>query len=223
MRNHSISAFGLLLLLSLSLLARPASAGSSFEFLWNSSSVDDDDEWFLHLAVNNYGYPRTVIEPVVPRLRYVEADLPVVLFLAHQSGRPVDFIVNLRSEGLGWSVIFTRVGVPYDVLFVGIDRDPGPPYGKAWGHWKKQRKHFRPSDDVICGLVNVQTAHRVTGLSSFDVARARGHGKSFASVVAEKKGRPRHDGSSGKGNGGAPGAKKGGGHGKEGKGGGKGH
>lgn len=194
MRHHARIACVLLLLLGMPLLASTASAGGSFEFLWNSSSVNSDNQWFLHLAVGDYGYPRTVIEPVLPRLRYVESDLPVVLFLARESGRSVNFIVDLRSQGLSWSVIFGRVGVPYDVLFVGIDRDPGPPYGRAWGHWRKHPKKYRFSDAEICGLVNVQTAHHVSGLSSFDVARARGQGKSCASLVASKRGRPHHGG-----------------------------
>ncbi len=194
MRTTSSGAFGLLLLV----LACPiqARAGASFDFLFSANSVTNDSQLFLNLTVGDYGYPRKVIEPVLPRLVNVEEDLPVVLFLAHASGRPVDFIVQLRSQRLSWSVIFTCVDVPYDVLFVGIDRDPGPPYGKAWGHWKKNPKKLRLSDDEIAGLAAVQTGHRIAGLSTFDIARARGEGKSVAIVVADKKGRPHSPGSS---------------------------
>jgi hypothetical protein len=140
-------------------------------------------------------------------------DYPL-LFLARESGRSVSFIVDLRSQGLGWSVIFSRVGVPYDVLFVGIERDPGPPYGKAWGYWRKHPKRLRLSDDEICGLVKVQTAHHVSGLSAYEVARARGQGRSCASLVAERNHRPHHGGSPGN----AQGYEGGAGHGKGGKG-----
>ncbi len=187
---------GALLVAGVALSSAPARAGTSFEFLFSSNSVTDDSQLFLHLAVGDYGYPRSAIEPCLPRLRYVEEDLPVVLFLAHQSGRPVDFIVGLRSQGLSWAVIFSRVAVPYDVLFVGIDRDPGPPYGKAWGYWRKNPKKMRLSDDDVRGLVQVQVGHRVSGVSSFELARSRGKGKSVAVVVADKKGRP-HKGEAG--------------------------
>jgi hypothetical protein len=190
MKNPSKRAIPMLFLGSLFLVAPPAEADTSVEFLFSSSSVTNDNQFFLHLAVGNYGYPRTVIEPVLPRLHHVEEDLPVVLFLAKASKRPVDFIVGLRSESLSWSVIFTRVGVPYDVLFVGIDRDPGPPYGNAWGYWKKNPKKLKLSDDDIVGLVNVQIGHRVTGLAALDIAQAQGRGASVAVVVADKKGRP---------------------------------
>jgi hypothetical protein len=183
---------GLLLLIGVSLLSKPAMAGTSFEFLFSASNVSDDNQLFLNLSVGNYGYPRTVVEPCLPRLRYVETDLPVVLFLARSSGRPVDFIVDLRSQGLSWGVIFSKCNVHYDVLFAGISRDPGPPYGKAWGHWKKNKRAARLSDDDIVGLVHCQVAHRVSGVSVYDVAHARGQGKSVAVMVADKKGRPEH-------------------------------
>ena len=73
---------GLLVLGSLFLIAHPAKADTSFEFLFSSSSVTNDNEFLLHLAVGDYGYPRRVIEPVLPRLTSIEDDLPVVLFLA---------------------------------------------------------------------------------------------------------------------------------------------
>ncbi|MGH2571105.1 MAG: hypothetical protein ACRDGR_07760 [bacterium] len=178
------------LLGSLCVFAPVARADTSFEFLFSSGNVTNDSQFLLHLAVGDYGYPRHVIEPMLPRLHCVEDDLPVILFLAAASGRPVEFIVGLRSEPLSWYAVFARVGVPYDVLFVGIDRDPGPPYGRAWGHWKKNPKACTLSDEDVQRFVNVQIGHRVTGLSAFDIARAEGQGKTVAVVVADKKGRP---------------------------------
>jgi hypothetical protein len=171
----------------------PATAGS-FDFLFSMSRVGDDNQYFLNLTVGSFGYDRVVLEPVLPRLRSVELDLPVVLFLARESGRPIDFIVGLRARGLTWAVIFGQIGVPFDVLFVGIDRDPGPPYGKAWGYWRKSPRGAALTDVDIAGLVSVQIGARLGGLSPFEVARARGKGKRVAALVAEKKGRPYHAG-----------------------------
>lgn len=168
----------------------PARADTSFDFLFSMERVSDDRQYFLSLAVSDYGYSRQVLEPVLPRLRHLEADLPVVLFLARASGKPVDLIVGWRSEGLGWSVIFGRAGVPLGVLFAGIDRDPGPPYGKAWGHWKKDPRGARISDGDIAALAQIQVGSRVTGLAPLALARQQGRGRSVAAAVAEKKGRP---------------------------------
>jgi hypothetical protein len=172
----------------------PARAGASFDFLFSTDRVNDDTQFFLNLAVRNYGHDRLVLEPILPRLRYVEVDLPVVLFLARECGRPPGYIVDLRAQGLSWSVIFTRVGVPYEVLFVGIDRDPGPPYGNAWGHWRKNPRRARLSDRDIAGLVQVQIGARAARMAPFELARVRGQGRSVAFVVAEKHGRPYHAG-----------------------------
>ena len=184
-------AAGLLGACALVLVAPPANAAASFEFLWSSGSVSDDDQFLLHLAVGNSGYSRQQIEPVLPRMRHPEEDLPVALFLAAESGRSLELIVDLRGQGLSWTMIFSRVGVSYEPLFVGIDRDPGPPYGKAWGHWRKSPRDCSLSDKEIVGLVSVQTGRRVTGLSAYDLARGQGSGKSVATMVADKKGRPK--------------------------------
>jgi len=154
--------------------------------------VSNDRQMFLNVAVSNYGYDRVALEPVLPRLQYVDTELPVVLFLAHECGRPPGYIVDLRARGLAWSVIFTRAGVRPDVLFEGIDRDPGPPYGHAWGYWRKNPRGVRLSDNDIAGLVQVQIGARTARLAPYEVARARGRGTPVEVMVAEKRGRPYH-------------------------------
>ena len=178
--------------------AAPAAAGTSFEFLFSTNRVSNDHQLFLNLAVSNSGYDRAVLEPVLPRIQYVEVDLPVVLFVARQCGQPVDVIVDLRARGNSWSVIFTQLHVAPDVLFVGIERDPGPPYGKAWGHWKQNRSKVQLSDDDVRGLVQVQMGSRWAGASPYELARARSQGKSVVTYVADKHGRPFQGGGQGK-------------------------
>ncbi len=181
--------FGLGLYLAVAAGWSPAPA-ASFDFLFSVSHVDDDNQYFLNLAVSNYDHDRSSLEPALTELRYVETDLPVVLFLAQKSGKSIDFVVALRAQGLDWSVVFGRLGVPIDVLFVGIERDPGPPYGNAWGHWKRKREATVLSDAAVAGLVRVQVGHQVSGLPVLELARAEGQGKTVVAVVADKKGRP---------------------------------
>ena len=192
--------------------ATPASAG--FDFLFSASHASNDNQLFLNFTVSSYDYPRTVVEPLLPRIAYVEADLPVILFLARETHRPLSFFVDLRADGLSWAVIFGRVGVPVDVLFVGIDRDPGPPYGNAWGHWRKRGREVELSDDDIRGLVRVQVGQRIAGTSALELARGAGSGRSVETMGADRKGRPAHAGGPGKGNGGNGQGGKGNGKGK---------
>lgn len=167
----------------------PASrAATTFDYLFNPAKVVNDHQLFLNLAVGNSGIPRPALEPILPRMRSVETDLPVALFLARESGRPFESIVDLRARGLNWSVIATRVNVEPDIFFTGIDRDPGPPYGYAWGHWKKNRRGVRLSDSDISGLVQIQFGHRIAGPSPFELARACSH-TTVVNYVANRKGR----------------------------------
>ena len=171
----------------------PAEARGSFDYLFDMHSVSNDHEMFLNLTVSNAGLSRPEIEPMLPRLPSVEADLPVVLFLAHQSGRPVEGIVDLRSRGMSWSMICRRVSVPPAVLFAGIDRDPGPPYGAAWGSWRRRPRAVVLSDADSAGLVQIQVGHRVVGTSPYELARGCGQGRPVPIYVAEHRGRPYGD------------------------------
>jgi hypothetical protein len=167
----------------------PASAGS-FDFLFSLNHVHNDTQYFLNLAVSNSGFPQPVIEPLLPRVRYVETDLPVLLYLQHASGWPLPQLVDLRARGASWSVIFTHVGVPQAVLFEGIPDDPGPPYGHAWGYWKKNPRGARLQDRDVCELVRIQMASQWVGIRQADLARGYAQGITAPVYVADKKGRP---------------------------------
>ncbi|HZM68999.1 MAG TPA: hypothetical protein VFB95_01365 [Candidatus Cryosericum sp.] len=209
-----LARLGFVLVLSLA-AASPAGAATSFDFLFSMDRVHNDNQYFLNLAVSNFGYQRPALEPLLPRVPYVEADLPVLFFLQHASGWPLPNLVDLRAQRASWSVIFTRVGVPLDVLFVGIPDDPGPPYGNAWGYWKKNPRGARLRDRDVCDLVQVQLASRWIGAPAYEVVRGYPRGVTAPVFVADKKGRPYHaqQGKHGEGKqGGGHGPKKG--HGK---------
>ena len=192
MRFDRLARFGAAVVLACVAIASPAGAASSFDFLFSMDRVHNDSQYFLNLAVSNFGYQRPVLEPILPRVRYVEADLPVLFFLQHASGWPLPQLVDLRAGGSSWSVIFTRVGVPLDVLFVGIPDDPGPPYGNAWGYWKKNPRGARLRDRDVCDLVQVQLASRWVGAPPAEVVRGYPRGVTAPAFVAERKGRPYH-------------------------------
>mgnify|MGYP003580324666 CR=1 FL=1 len=198
MNAWSVRLAGALVAVVLCAVPTQSLAGASYDFLFSMDRVGDDHQYFLNVAVSNYGYDRVALEPVLPRLTYVEADLPVAMFLAHECRRPPEYIVDLRARGMSWSMVFSRVGVPYDTLFYRIDRDPGPPYGKAWGHWRKNPRGVRLSDADIRGLVQVQVGARAARMAPYEMARARGRGRPVYVVVADEKGRPYHKGKHGK-------------------------
>ena len=193
MRNRiqTLGAFAVVLTIVLTAGSHVSKAGSSFEFLFEKDRVSNDRQFFLHMAVGDSGFSRAAIEPVLPRVRRIDDDLPVMLFLANNSKASLELIVNMRSRNLSWSTICRRINVPHEVLFVGIDQDPGPPYGEAWGHWRNRRNTVVLSDREFAGLVHVQMAHRFVGGSCYEIARGAGRGEPEVVYVARKKGR--HD------------------------------
>ncbi len=180
----------MMLVLGFAACAESAFAAESYEYLFNREAVKNDHEMFLNLAVGDYGYDRAALEPLLPRIRHVESDLPVALFVSRESGRPLEAIVNQRALGLSWSSILKRHNVPTDVLFAGIDRDPGPPYGQAWGYWKKHPTTTALSDSDVRGLVQVRLGSRWARVTPYQLARGQGRGESVVTLVADRKGRP---------------------------------
>jgi hypothetical protein len=190
MKIRDISCAIVLLALLCAAAPLPARAATSFDFLFSMDKVTNDTQYFLNLAVGNSGFGRPVIEPVLPHLAHYETDLPVALFVAQQSGRSFQAVVDLRSRGMTWSAVFHDCGVPYETLYTGIERDPGPPYGKAWGYWKKNPHGVVLQDSDIRGLVQVQIGSHLAGVPTWDLAQASGQGRQVPVVVADKKGRP---------------------------------
>ena len=111
-------------------------------------------------AVSNYyGVPEREVT-VIRERRLPEEDVPVVLFLAQQARVAPASIVNLRISGKSWWDIAVHYGIGPEAFYVPVEVIPGPPYGKAWGHYKnKHRKEWRTivlDDRDIVTLVNVR-------------------------------------------------------------------
>jgi hypothetical protein len=117
-------------------------------------------------------------------------DLAVALFIATRSGKSLDWVFSLRASGRSWWEIGVRVGIPVDAWFVPVQRDPGPPYGKAYGYWKKHQRDpratIRLSDADARHLVAVRMIHEYYG-APVDVAMQwRASGRDLPSLVGDE-------------------------------------
>ena len=166
--------------------AVPARAQNVHAYLYDPALVRNDDELFLNMAVRDAGVARLTLDPLLPRIRSLDSDLPVILFIARQTGRPVNAIVDLRARGASWAEVFSRLGIRYDTLFAGIDRDPGPYYSSSWTYWTAHRDAPRFTDAQIRDLARLQLAQRLAGVPVLEVARARNP----IVIVADRHGRP---------------------------------
>ena len=164
----------------------PARAQNVYAYLYEPERIHNDNQLFLNLAVRDVGVTAAVLNPLLPRLRSVDSDLPVILFIARQTGRPVDAIVDLRARGLTWAEVFRRLGISYDTLFTGLDRDPGPYYRSTWTYWTAHREAPRFTDLQVRELARLQLAQRLANVPVIEVARVRNP----VVFVADKHGRP---------------------------------
>jgi hypothetical protein len=82
--------------------------------------------------------------------------------------------------------VFSQLGIRYDTLFAGIDRDPGPYYRSSWSYWTAHRDRPQFTDVQVRELARLQLAQRLAGVPVFEVARVRNP----VVFVAERRGRP---------------------------------
>ena len=114
----------------------------------------------FHVAVANY-YRVPEREVIVIRERRIPDDeIPVALFIARHASVPWATVVNMRLRGHSWWDISVRFGLAPEVYYVPVAVTPGPPYGRALGHYKKkgrqQWKTIVLSDADIVNLVELR-------------------------------------------------------------------
>jgi hypothetical protein len=122
----------------------------------------------------------------LPKLRPLEKQLPVALFIAKESGKPLAQVVELRKSERFWLDVMNKTGVKPAVLFEGVQGKFPEPYKAAWIEY---RMKFRPelSDEQIRELVLLQIAHRVSGQPMDEIARGVPKGKTPEVILAKVK------------------------------------
>jgi len=177
-RKTMITLLASFVLLALSVIAPQTQAGVEVGL-----SADEDGIRSFHLAIGeHYGVQEKTVIAVRER-KIPEEDIPVVFFLAKNAGVTPDVIVKLRVSGNSWMQIATQFGLTAELFYVKFDKDPGPPYGKAWGHFKKHKRadwhKVRLVDADITNLVNLKFAVARHGCTPAEVVKMRAKGDGF--------------------------------------------
>jgi len=163
----------------------------------------------FHVAVANY-YHVPEREVIVIRERRISDDeLPVVLFVAQRARVAPARVIALRESGRSWWDISVHFGLGPEVYYVPVTVVSGPPYGRAYGHYKKSRKHWNTivlSDDDVVNLVQLRFLTEHYGIAPERVIESRGRHRDFVMVHSEigNARAERHDddrGGQGRGNG----------------------
>ena len=187
--------------------AAPATAETTVSVGVGSPSLQFD---FLY---TDYGVQPVVVERQAALLG--ESDLLVALHICRVTGVELEVVIDWRRSGMSWDGVTRRCQRDASIYWVELPSDvTGPPYGRAYGYWKKHPKgDLQLSDTEIRELVLVRSIASHTGMPARDVVRRRAHGDSPRVIAGRPSGRDTEDAAPP-----APGAKQGrGGHGKGGK------
>ncbi len=142
----------------------------------------------FYLSVGDYYHAPVRQIEVVHEYGIPDDEIPVVFFIArHSRYEPIE-IVRMRERGDSWTVISDRCGVSREVYYVPDEGRSGPPYGNAYGYYRKHgngrwRDDFSDAD-VVRG-VNVHFLADRYNCAAPDVIRMRSGGRSFVDIHEE--------------------------------------
>ena len=133
-----------------------------------------------------------VVEGLVAQ-KVSDDDISVALFLSNQAKVTPEILIGYRTKGMSWADITIKLGVKPDVFFVVLPANPGPPYGKAWGHWKKRKAHpaliFDLGDEDLRNLVQLRLVSEHYKVKPAVVIKWRGSGKAFDMIISDEHGK----------------------------------
>ncbi|MGD9346403.1 MAG: hypothetical protein PVH84_11100 [Candidatus Aminicenantes bacterium] len=155
-------------------------------------SVDDGKRRSFYLAISNhYRVSGKEVLAVKERYRFRNEELPVVYYLAAQAHVKPSTIIDLRISQMSWLDISFRFGLSPEIFFVPLAmKKVGPPYGKAYGYYKKYRpskewKKIVLSDSEVVDLVNLRFISEYHNLDADSVIQMRSEGMTFISINVE--------------------------------------
>src|SRR6185437_6508919 len=112
-----------------------------------SAAFSGDGLRSFYFAIGNY-YQVPEHEVDVVRVRALPPDeVPVAFYVAQRARVSPTVVVDLRRRGVSWADIALHFHFGPDIYYF----QDGPPYGKAYGYWKKHP----PRDAEVIDAVNV--------------------------------------------------------------------
>ena len=167
-----------------------AAAGTTFDVdvLW-TPDPDSDTQVFLHATNVAYPLPRPQVAPVFRELRNPYDDYPVLAFIAFHGHVDIGTVWAFRRNEHSWFQCMLHFGVRPDALFVALPHDPGPPYGKAYGHWRKHGDKMKPKmvrDEDVRFWVRTRTAARFARVTPSQAWEWHQQGRAYERVTSAR-------------------------------------
>lgn len=173
-----------------SLLAAPASAATrvNVDVLWNPNP-DDSTQVFLHVTNTAYPMPRERVTAVFHEIPNPYDEYPVLAFIAYNAHVDIGTVWAYKRKGHVWANVMWHFGVPPSALFVDVPRQPGPPYGRAYGHWKRLGDRMPRdviSNDDVTYWVRMRAVASYAGVPPGQVYRWRESGQRFDTIAVRQ-------------------------------------
>ena len=154
-------------------------------------SIGDGGVQGFYLAIGEF-FKAPENEVVVVHERKIPDDeIPVVYFIARRARTTPEVIIKMRLGGESWMDISAHFGITADIYYVPVKHHPGPPYGKAYGHFKKRKrqewKKVMLTDAEIINFVNLRFISEHYGYSPDEVIKMRGEGRDFVEINGHAK------------------------------------
>jgi hypothetical protein len=155
-------------------------------------SITDGKLQSFYVAVGDHyrAAPRAVVD-LRTRYRLLDEELPVVYFLAARAHVGPQVVIDLRLGKRSWFDIAIRLGLSPEIFFVPIGAATvGPPYGNAYGHYRKYGHagdwgKIVLLDREVIDLVNLRFLSEYHGLAPDAIIALRGRQASFVRIHDE--------------------------------------
>ncbi len=127
------------------------------------------------------------------RLKIGEKNAVLASYISSRTNIDIDEVVKFSvKSSYDWNKVMLHYNVKPSSLFLPVPTGykVGPPYGKAYGYWKKYRANpsckINLSTDDIYNLVNLGIVHKLYNTPVTDVMKLRAANRSFKWIINDK-------------------------------------
>jgi hypothetical protein len=179
-------------------------ATASAQSVRTGVSINDGHLSSFYFAIGDYYHvPQPRVVYVRDHYHIHDEELPVVFFLASRAHVDPQVIIDLRMRRrMSWMDITFHYGLTPEIFYVPVRR-VGPPYGNAYGHYKKHKNDYRKVvlvDDDVVNLVNLRFMSEYHRVAPELVMDRRGRGEKFYVINDDFRGARANNRSNGNGN-----------------------
>jgi hypothetical protein len=143
----------------------------------------------FYLSIGDYYHvPESRVVYVRDHYRVHDEELPVLFFLASRAQVDPRLIIDLRMRNrMSWLDITFHFGLTPEIYYVPVKR-VGPPYGNAYGHYKRHKNNYSRvvlADNDVVNLVNLRFMSDYHNVAPEVIMDRRGRGEKFISMNNE--------------------------------------